>query len=150
MRFLSICRRHTDELKREVVTQSLLSDDYEDAASVGATTAPLSSQRAPVLAYTKAPSFCAIVRLGWRWATQQRVAHGNLGNSESSAARAQIAQLQRMFGKKTMGAEILRNSVRQKWIARSPYRKWTPAKPVCAVLDVARSHVVGRLARPAD
>jgi transposase len=44
--------------------------------------------------------------------------------SELAAARAQIAQLQRMLGKKTMEAEILREAVElareKKWIARSP------------------------------
>ena len=44
--------------------------------------------------------------------------------SELAAARAQIAQLQRMLGKKTMEAEILREEVElareKKWIARSP------------------------------
>lgn len=44
--------------------------------------------------------------------------------SEPAAARAQIAQLQRMLGKKTMEAEILREAVElareKKWIARSP------------------------------
>lgn len=44
--------------------------------------------------------------------------------SELAAACAQIAQLQRMLGKKTMEAEILRAAVEfareKKWIARSP------------------------------
>jgi transposase len=44
--------------------------------------------------------------------------------SELAAARAQIAQLQRMLGKKTMEAEILREAVElareKQWIARSP------------------------------
>jgi transposase len=44
--------------------------------------------------------------------------------SELATARAQIAQLQRMLGKKTMEAEILREAVEvareKKWIARSP------------------------------
>ena len=44
--------------------------------------------------------------------------------SELAAARAQIAQLLRMLGKKTMEAEILREAVElareKKWIARSP------------------------------
>ena len=44
--------------------------------------------------------------------------------SELAAARAQIAQLQRMLGKKTMEAEILNEAVefarKKKWIARSP------------------------------
>ena len=44
--------------------------------------------------------------------------------SELAAARAQIAQLQRMLGKKTMEAEILREAIEvareKKWIARSP------------------------------
>lgn len=44
--------------------------------------------------------------------------------SELAAARAQIALLQRMLGKKTMEAEILREAVElareKKWIARSP------------------------------
>lgn len=44
--------------------------------------------------------------------------------SELAAARAQIAQLQRMLGKKTMEAEILREAVdfarEKKWIARAP------------------------------
>ena len=44
--------------------------------------------------------------------------------SELAAARTQIAQLQRMLGKKTMEAEILREAVElareKKWIARSP------------------------------
>jgi len=44
--------------------------------------------------------------------------------SELAAARAQIAQLQRMLGEKTMEAEILREAVElareKKWIARSP------------------------------
>lgn len=44
--------------------------------------------------------------------------------SELAAARAQIAQLQRMLGKKTMEAEILREAVElareKKWIAHSP------------------------------
>jgi transposase len=44
--------------------------------------------------------------------------------SELAAARARIAQLQRMLGKKTMEAEILREAVElareKKWIARSP------------------------------
>lgn len=44
--------------------------------------------------------------------------------SELAAARAQITQLQRMLGKKTMEAEILREAVElareKKWIARSP------------------------------
>lgn len=44
--------------------------------------------------------------------------------SELAAARAQIAQLQRMLGKKTMEAEILKEAVEfareKKWIARSP------------------------------
>jgi transposase len=44
--------------------------------------------------------------------------------SELAAARAQIAQLQRMLGKKTMEVEILREAVElareKKWIARSP------------------------------
>ena len=43
--------------------------------------------------------------------------------SELAAARAQIAQLQRMLGKKTMEAEILKEAVEfareKKWIARS-------------------------------
>lgn len=44
--------------------------------------------------------------------------------SELAAARAQIAQLQRMLGKKTMEAEILKEAVEfareKKWIAHSP------------------------------
>jgi transposase len=44
--------------------------------------------------------------------------------SELASARAQIAQLQRLLGKKTMEAEILREAVElareKKWIARSP------------------------------
>jgi transposase len=44
--------------------------------------------------------------------------------SELAATRAQIAQLQRMLGKKTMEAEIFRKAVEiaraKKWIARSP------------------------------
>ena len=44
--------------------------------------------------------------------------------SELAAARAQIAQLQRMLGKKTLEAEILKEAVEfareKKWIARSP------------------------------
>lgn len=44
--------------------------------------------------------------------------------SELAAARAQIAQLQRMLCKKTMEAEILKEAVEfareKKWIARSP------------------------------
>jgi transposase len=44
--------------------------------------------------------------------------------SELAAARAQIAQLQRMLGKITMEVEILREAVElareKKWIARSP------------------------------
>ena len=44
--------------------------------------------------------------------------------SELAAARAQIAQLQRMLGKKTMEAEILKEAVEfareKKWFARSP------------------------------
>lgn len=44
--------------------------------------------------------------------------------SELAAARAQIVQLQRMLGKKTMEAENLREAVEiareKKWIARSP------------------------------
>ena len=44
--------------------------------------------------------------------------------SELASARAQIAQLQRMLGKKTMEAEILKEAVElareKKWIARSP------------------------------
>lgn len=42
----------------------------------------------------------------------------------ADTARAQIAQLQRMLGKKTMKAEILTEAVEfareKKWIARSP------------------------------
>ena len=44
--------------------------------------------------------------------------------SELAAARAQIAQLQRMLGKKTLEAEILKEAVEfareKKWIARAP------------------------------
>jgi transposase len=44
--------------------------------------------------------------------------------SELANARAQIAQLQRMLGKKTMENEILKEAVElareRKWIARSP------------------------------
>lgn len=44
--------------------------------------------------------------------------------SELAAARAQIAQLQRMVGKKAMEAEILKEAVEfargKKWIARAP------------------------------
>jgi transposase len=44
--------------------------------------------------------------------------------SELASARAQIAQLQRMLGKKTMEVEILKEAVEiareKKWIARSP------------------------------
>jgi transposase len=44
--------------------------------------------------------------------------------SELAAARAQIAQLQRMLGNKTMEAEILKEAVKfareKKWIARLP------------------------------
>lgn len=44
--------------------------------------------------------------------------------SELASARAQIAQLQRLLGKKTMEAEILKEAVElareKKWIARSP------------------------------
>lgn len=44
--------------------------------------------------------------------------------SELAAARARIAQLQRMLGKKAMEAEILKEAVEfareKKWIARSP------------------------------
>lgn len=44
--------------------------------------------------------------------------------SELAAARAQIAQLQRMLGKKTMEAEILKEAVEfareKKWLARAP------------------------------
>jgi transposase len=44
--------------------------------------------------------------------------------SELAAARAQIAQLQRLLGKKTMENEILKEAVdiarEKKWIARSP------------------------------
>lgn len=44
--------------------------------------------------------------------------------SELAAARAEIAQLQRMLGKKTMEAEILKEAVEiarsKKWIAYAP------------------------------
>lgn len=44
--------------------------------------------------------------------------------SDLAAARAEIAQLQRMLGKKTMEAEILKEAVEiarsRKWIARAP------------------------------
>ena len=44
--------------------------------------------------------------------------------SELAAARAEIAQLQRMLGKKTMEPEILKEAVQiarsKKWIARAP------------------------------
>ncbi len=44
--------------------------------------------------------------------------------SELNAARAEIAQLQRLLGKKTVEAEILREAVEvardRKWISRSP------------------------------
>lgn len=44
--------------------------------------------------------------------------------SELAAARAEIQRLQRVLGKKTMEAEILKEaveySVAKKWIARSP------------------------------
>ncbi|SFV17981.1 transposase [Pseudoduganella namucuonensis] len=44
--------------------------------------------------------------------------------SELAAARAEIAQLQRMLGKKTLEAEILKKAVdiarSKKWIARAP------------------------------
>lgn len=44
--------------------------------------------------------------------------------SELAAARAEIAQLQRMLGKKTLEAEILKEAVdiarSKKWIARAP------------------------------
>ena len=44
--------------------------------------------------------------------------------SELAMARAEIAQLQRMLGKKTMEAEILKEAVEiarsKKWIARAP------------------------------
>jgi transposase len=44
--------------------------------------------------------------------------------SELSAARAEIAQLQRLLGKKTVEVEILREAVEvardRKWISRSP------------------------------
>jgi transposase len=44
--------------------------------------------------------------------------------SDLAAARAEIAQLQRMLGKKTMEAEILKEAVEiarsKKWIARAP------------------------------
>jgi transposase len=44
--------------------------------------------------------------------------------SELAAARAEIAQLQRMLGKKTLEAEILKEAVEfarsKKWIARAP------------------------------
>eukprot|EP01133_Synstelium_polycarpum_P016275 gene16275-19356_t len=45
-------------------------------------------------------------------------------SGELAAARAQVVQLQRMLGKKTMEAEILKEAVEfsreKKWIARSP------------------------------
>ena len=44
--------------------------------------------------------------------------------SELAAARAEIAKLQRILGKKTMENEILKEAVdfaaQKKWIARSP------------------------------
>ncbi|WP_237170324.1 IS3 family transposase [Pandoraea thiooxydans] len=75
--------------------------------------------------------------------------------SELAAARAQIAQLQRMLGKKTMEAEILREAVeiaRGKKVdcALTLIGQGRPVKPVCVVLGVARSHVVDLLKRPAD
>jgi transposase len=52
--------------------------------------------------------------------------------SELAAARAQIAQLQRMLGKKTMEAEILKEAVEfareKKWIARAPLCRRTTSE----------------------
>jgi len=68
--------------------------------------------------------------------------------------RAEIAQLQRVLGTKTMEAEILREAIK---VAREKVdcsltvigQRWQ-AKPVCAGFGVARSNVIDRLARPAD
>jgi hypothetical protein len=74
--------------------------------------------------------------------------------SEAAAARAQIAQLQRMPGKKTMEAEILvkrsRSPVKSVDCALAVIGQGRLVKTVCAVLGVARSNVIHRLARPAD
>ena len=75
--------------------------------------------------------------------------------SELAAARAQIAQLQRMLGKKTMEAEILRQAVefaREKKVncALALVGQGRPVKPVCSALGVARSHVAQLLVRPVD
>jgi transposase-like protein len=63
--------------------------------------------------------------------------------SELAAARAEIAKLQRVLGKKTLENEILKEAVEyaaeKKWIARSPLLD-RPVKAVCQ-LGLARSNV---------
>ncbi|BDZ91006.1 hypothetical protein VEE68_54530 (plasmid) [Escherichia coli] len=48
--------------------------------------------------------------------------------SELAAANKQIRELQRLLGKKTMEAEILKEAVEfgraKKWIAHAPLRAW--------------------------
>jgi transposase-like protein len=74
--------------------------------------------------------------------------------SELAAARTQIAQLQRMLGKNTIEAEILKETVesaREKSGLRArPYWVSTTNEPVCSALGVARSQVSQMLARPVD
>ena len=54
----------------------------------------------------------------------QTIEVATVSEERCKRARAQIAQLQRMLGKKTMEAEILKEAVEfareKKWIARSP------------------------------
>jgi hypothetical protein len=81
-------------------------------------------------------------RLGWR---------GSGAASELAAARAEIAKLQRVLGKKTLENEILRkqwSTPPKKWIARSPLGRGRPVKAVCVALGLARSNIHRLHARP--
>ncbi|RCH32460.1 transposase family protein [Pseudomonas aeruginosa] len=74
--------------------------------------------------------------------------------SELAAARAEIAKLQRVLGKKTLENEILKEAVEyaaeKKWIARSPLLPGRPVKTVCRTMGLARSHVRDLLGRGED
>lgn len=75
--------------------------------------------------------------------------------SQLAAAMKEIRELQRLLGKKTQEAEILKEAVEygrsKNWIARSPLLpRGRPMKTVCDVLGVARSAVAAKRARLPD
>ena len=74
--------------------------------------------------------------------------------SELVAARAEIAKLQRVLGKKTLENDILKEAVEyaaeKKWIARSPLLPGLARSNVCAMRSRAASWTDGRTQRTPD